>query len=62
MDANGESMDRRWPRGIHVLEHTTGAPWLPVAQLENKYVVDYICSANDFIMEIDLVTGSYGSP
>ncbi|KAJ4715729.1 putative WRKY transcription factor [Melia azedarach] len=37
MDVNGESMDRKWPRQIHVFKLTIDAPWLLVAQLENKY-------------------------
>jgi hypothetical protein len=38
MDANGESMDRRWQKEIHVLELIIGAPWLLVAQFENRHV------------------------
>lgn len=37
MGVNGESMGKRWPKETHVLELITGAPWLPVAQLENRY-------------------------
>jgi len=38
MDANGESMGRRWRRETLVLELIIDAPWLLVAQFENKYV------------------------
>jgi len=38
MVVNGESMGRRWPKEIHVLELIIGVPWLLVAQLENRYL------------------------
>lgn len=38
MDVNGESMDRRWRKEIHVLELIIGAQWLLVAQFENRHV------------------------
>jgi hypothetical protein len=38
MDVNGGSMDRSWQKEIHVLELIIGAPWLLVAQFENRHV------------------------
>jgi len=36
MGANGENMDKKWPRGTHVLEHIIDALWQLVAQFANK--------------------------
>lgn len=37
MDVSGESMDRKWPKEIHVLAHITAVPWPLVVPLENRY-------------------------
>lgn len=38
MDVNGGNMDRRYPKEIHALEHTTVALCLHRALWENMYV------------------------
>jgi len=39
MDVNGESMGRRWQKGIHVQELIIVAQWRLVAQFVSKYTI-----------------------
>jgi hypothetical protein len=36
MDANGENMDKKWRKEIHVLAHITDALWQLVVPFANK--------------------------
>jgi len=39
MDVNGESMGRRWQKGIHVQELIIVVQWGLVAQFGSKYTI-----------------------